>query len=875
MKKKILILLSCLAVMGSVFPVYAMEENNAVSTEQAQDDAQNNSDSTARETQEITEEFEMTQDEQMEDTESGDEPDSVRSAQNVLSPVTGLTAQAAGKSKVKISWKVVDQAEGYIIHRKIGEEKAKYIMMTSGTSRVDTSASGTEYNFYFVYPYYTQNGKRVICTQNASYVYAEAGLPEAGNPKASRAGKNKVKLTWDKVNDAEGYIIYKRNSGTFKYAGMTGQLSYTDTKASGAEYNFYKIYPYYKENGRNVIGRVNKYIYAKAGLSPVTNLKAQNVNKSIKITWSKVKEADGYIIYRREGDGSFKYLYMKDADANSFTDTKCTKDEYNFYRVYPYYVDGNGKRILGTSDKYVYGYIKESYTGPNDVTRYTYEIIPILAPFGDFFYVKTNNPDPSYVRFIDRDCKYTDGESSDPRYVAYAAILPTATRFADVKYENKKTGRVKGGYIFQRASGWYREYETGGNGGYHIQAFGTSTDGGTLILQQASEPNAEDVSNGGFLFESSVQYKDTKVKVNCPKILSVEDYLISNYTSSSNDLFTNLSNVQYILNTLSIYPNTLYDTSKRSAEHPYPMLAASVYKETGLNTHYNMFQESDEQYLVEYLDPLTLSSESFPALIGRIAKELEPNCTVETTGHHAYRTISWNGKSKMYGGAGAGGPTSIYKQCIKQSYLFDGSANDLAETGSLEKLQDLYFECVNKSDEITDSYKDQLTGDQYKEKIQTGKWIRVAKEGTSYSERAYAYVSACAGVGGEVYSLENTWVDGRYLNDYNIVELNATYAQHPNANILVRNKTFKNEAGKTVTQDVYYQYSSSDDCWYGTISYYGGNRTDEDAKKNLPADLKLTRAQVDKMQVDKNTSKLPTSGLIYDGSAEPGTAFKN
>lgn len=31
MKKKILILLSCLAVMGSVFPVYAMEENNAVS----------------------------------------------------------------------------------------------------------------------------------------------------------------------------------------------------------------------------------------------------------------------------------------------------------------------------------------------------------------------------------------------------------------------------------------------------------------------------------------------------------------------------------------------------------------------------------------------------------------------------------------------------------------------------------------------------------------------------------------------------------------------------------------------------------------------------------------------------------------------------
>ena len=232
-------------------------------------------------------------------------------------------------------------------------------MMTSGTSRIDTSASGSEYNFYFVYPYYTQNGKRIICTQNASYTYAKATLAEAKNVKAEKGGKNKVKLSWNSVSGAEGYIVYKRGAdGAFKYTGMTGKLTFMDTKASGSEYNFYKIYPYYKEKGKNVIGTVKGYVYAKAGLSAVTNLKVQNIGKNIKITWGKVKDADGYIIYRKEGEKAFQYLYMKGADATSFVDTKCAGDCYNFYRVYPYYNDDNGKRILGASNSYVYSAVR-------------------------------------------------------------------------------------------------------------------------------------------------------------------------------------------------------------------------------------------------------------------------------------------------------------------------------------------------------------------------------------------------------------------------------------------------------------------------------------------------------------------------------------
>lgn len=116
--------------------------------------------------------------------------------------MAGLSAQGAGKNRVQISWNPVEGAEGYIIYRKVGTGKSQYIMMTSGTSRVDTTASGSEYNFYFVYPYYTQNGKRIICTQNAPYTYAKATL--AGSKECKKRKRaERTRLNYHGIVSAE------------------------------------------------------------------------------------------------------------------------------------------------------------------------------------------------------------------------------------------------------------------------------------------------------------------------------------------------------------------------------------------------------------------------------------------------------------------------------------------------------------------------------------------------------------------------------------------------------------------------------------------------------------------------------------------------
>ena len=267
--------------------------------------------------------------------------------------VSGLKAKKAGNHGVSLTWSKVDGADGYIIYRKVGNGKFEYRYMVTGTSYTDNTASNDEYNFYRVYPYAMVNGERNLGL-SGEYVYQKGGLNAVGNLKANPAGKNKVTLTWDKAEGAEGYIIYRKvGNGTFAYRYMVSGTSYTDTTASTSDYNFYRVYPYYTENNKRVLGPSTEYTYAKGILKAVTSLKAVTAGSNkVKLTWNKTEGAEGYIIYRKVGNGKFEYRYM--VSGTTYTDTSASNSEYNFYRIYPYYTV-NGNRILGDSGNYVYG----------------------------------------------------------------------------------------------------------------------------------------------------------------------------------------------------------------------------------------------------------------------------------------------------------------------------------------------------------------------------------------------------------------------------------------------------------------------------------------------------------------------------------------
>lgn len=182
---------------------------------------------------------------------------------------------------------------------------------------------------------------------------AEKQLTALNGLTAAASGRHKVTLNWNAVEGADGYLVYSQKSGQYGYTGMTAKTSFTDTAASATEWNFYWVYPYYMDgSGKRVVGKCEKYVYAKGLLPAATGLKVTSQQGQVMLQWNPVAGSDGYIIYRRIGNGSFEYRYI--VKGTVFYDTTASKDEWNFYRVYPYYME-SGKRLLSSSISYVYG----------------------------------------------------------------------------------------------------------------------------------------------------------------------------------------------------------------------------------------------------------------------------------------------------------------------------------------------------------------------------------------------------------------------------------------------------------------------------------------------------------------------------------------
>ncbi len=199
----------------------------------------------------------------------GKTPNYVYGKAKKCAAVTDLkTAGVAGG--VKLSWTQSAGAEGYLIYGKYGKDgKYGYIgMTTNATTYTDQKASTTDYNFYWVYPYYKDaDGNRVV-GDAAPYVYGKAKVFEAVTNLKATGVAGGVKLSWtkSKTSGVQGYLIYgKRGNGERAYIGMTSSATYTDVKALTTDYNFYWVYPYYKDaSGKRIIGEAAPYVYGKA-----------------------------------------------------------------------------------------------------------------------------------------------------------------------------------------------------------------------------------------------------------------------------------------------------------------------------------------------------------------------------------------------------------------------------------------------------------------------------------------------------------------------------------------------------------------------------------------------------------------------------------
>lgn len=226
---------------------------------------------------------------------------------------------------VKITWDEVAGAESYRIYRKTGTGSWKKIktVSSSETSYLDKSASSGKKNYYLV--------KAV----NSSYTsdYDKHSLTYIKTPEVSVKNiTTGVNVSWSKVSGATSYEIYRKAGSASSWTKIktTKSTSYTDKSVkSGSSYKYCV----------RAIGSV-KSAFGGSAYKQIRFLSAPLLKKIISteygvtVSWNKVSGADGYIVYRKAGSGSFEELAIVSGDTLKYRDKTAEKGVTYTYKVY-------------------------------------------------------------------------------------------------------------------------------------------------------------------------------------------------------------------------------------------------------------------------------------------------------------------------------------------------------------------------------------------------------------------------------------------------------------------------------------------------------------------------------------------------------------
>ena len=141
------------------------------------------------------------------------------------------------------------------------------------------------------------------------------------------------------MKNADGYRVYVKENGKWKTVGDTKSTSYVHKNLKTGKSYTYTVKAYKKTADGTVWS-----FYNKKGITGKTVLKApklrrvkRNSAKKATLTWNKVDGANGYVVYRKTNNGSWKAVKrITKGNVTSFTDTRLSKGKKYTYTVRAY-----------------------------------------------------------------------------------------------------------------------------------------------------------------------------------------------------------------------------------------------------------------------------------------------------------------------------------------------------------------------------------------------------------------------------------------------------------------------------------------------------------------------------------------------------------
>ena len=262
-----------------------------------------------------------------------------------------ITSAKSYKDGVRIVWREVKKANGFIISYKVGDEWVELANL-SGDRRTYIDKTNLESGKKRTYKVQAYIGSWESAPDYENTYYLERPVI-----KSISSTTKQIKINFNKIEGAQRYTVYYKLVGgdEWNVLGSTTGSSYTHkTQRPGVKFTYsvaavmekgskkYASYKSASKNGQNL---------ATPLLDSISSTKS-----GIKLSWGITPYATGYNVYRKNSDGEFeKIAYVKGNETVSYTDKTAKKGKTYTYTIRATYSDcvsGCNKTGLTCKDKY-------------------------------------------------------------------------------------------------------------------------------------------------------------------------------------------------------------------------------------------------------------------------------------------------------------------------------------------------------------------------------------------------------------------------------------------------------------------------------------------------------------------------------------------
>ena len=221
---------------------------------------------------------------------------------NELTAPTLSVSNVASTGKIKLTWNAIADAKEYKVYRATSKTGTYSLLKTTtGTSLTNTSAVAGKTYYYKVKAIHSDSARN---SGFSNIVNRTCDLPRPVVKLSNVASTGKIKLTWDAIDGAASYKVYRATSASGSYTLLknTTGTSLTNTSTTAGTKYYYKVYAVHESNS-SANSAYSAVVNRTCDLARPVAKVALSSNKPV-VSWAKIDGAVKYTVYIYDADGS-------------------------------------------------------------------------------------------------------------------------------------------------------------------------------------------------------------------------------------------------------------------------------------------------------------------------------------------------------------------------------------------------------------------------------------------------------------------------------------------------------------------------------------------------------------------------------------------